>query len=268
MPYSAASVKLRRSLVSLFVVSAITLPTLLAEVSVFAASTSVNAAICGTGAGATLAITSPESDSVVSNPTISVSGDVTNATQIDVSIDGQYNSTVPLSAGQTSYQTSVQLSAGTHTISLIANDVCQMQDGTASVVVTYQAQTTPSTGQGTPTQVGENGGQGGVRLGEPLPTANNEDKSGLHIEDVPIIGPLAHLAQNLAIALDFEVKPQSGMLMQSVARFSFIVAGIAATAIGTVATAVWGIFFGPMTVPQRWMLRLGGVGLIVLAFLI
>lgn len=266
MLYSAASAKLHRLSASLFAVSSVML-TLLASAPVFAASTSVNAAICGAGAGATLTITSPPSDSVVSGPIVQVSGDVSNATQIDVSIDQQYNSTLPLSAGQTSYHTSVQLSPGTHTISLVANDVCQMQDGTASVVVTYQAQTTPSTGQGTPTQVGENSGGGGVKLGEPI--ANSaDDSSRTDITKVPIIGPLAQFAQNLAIALDFEVKPQSGMLMQSVARFSFILAGIAATAIGTVATAAWGAFFGPLTGPQRWMFRIGGVGLIVMAFLL
>lgn len=264
MPYSAAGVKLRRSFVSLFVVSAALAVATLSGVPVFAASTSVNAAICGPGAAASLTIDAPASDSVIDQPTVQISGSVGNATQIDVSIGDQYNSTLPLSSGQTTYQTSVQLTAGTHTISLVANDICQMQNATASVVITYQPQSSPGNGENTPTQVGE----GGVRLGEPLPAANDEDKSGLHIEDVPIIGPLAQLAQNLAIALDFEVKPQSGMLMQSVARFSFIVAGIAATAIGTVATAAWGVFFGPMTVPQRWMLRGGGVALIILAFLI
>lgn len=264
MPYSAASVKLSRSFVSLFVVSTALILALLATVPVFAASTSVNAAICGAGAGATLTINSPPSDSVVSDPAVQVNGDVNNATQIDVSIDGQYNSTLPLSVGQTTYQTSVQLNSGTHTISLVANDVCQMQNATASVVVTYQSQTSPSSGQATPTQVGE----GGVKLGEPLSNSSKEDSSTSGIEKVPIIGPLAQLGQNLAIALDFEVKPQSGMLLQSVARFSFIVAGIAATAIGTVATAVWGVFFGPLTAPQRWMFRIGGVGLVVMAFLI
>lgn len=263
MLYSAVGVKLRSQSASLFAVSAVMLVLFIAAPA-FAASTSVNAAICGAGAGATLTIASPQSDSVVNDPAVQVSGDVSNATQIDVSIDGQYNSTLPLSAGQNTYQTGVQLNPGTHTISLVANDVCQMQNATASVVVTYQSQTTPSSGQGTPTQVGE----GGVQLGEPLPAVSDEDKSGFQIENVPVIGPLAQLAQNLAIALDFEVKPQSGMLMQSVARFSFIVAGIAATAIGTVATAAWGVFFGPLTAPQRWMFRIGGVGLIVMAFLI
>jgi hypothetical protein len=68
---------------------------------------------------------------------------------VDIFIDNVYNNTVPISAEQTTFNTSVQLTAGTHTIRADATDVCANNNASDSVVVTYEpAQTPPPTGGG------------------------------------------------------------------------------------------------------------------------
>lgn len=225
-----------------------------------AADTTVGAAICGTGAAATLTITDPPSDSVVDQPTVVVSGEVANATQIDISIDGDYDSTLPLSPGETNYQTSVQLTTGTHTIKLEANDVCQMQDATASVVVTYQARTTPGSGNETPTQVGE-----GVNVGG-QPIENNSQP--IDAESWPVVGPIINLGRDLVRGLDFEIGNQPGSLWRSMLRFSFIVIGLAVALLGNAAITAWGWAKQPLSIRQQRGIRLFGILLVLVAFLV
>jgi hypothetical protein len=263
MSYSAANA--RRTLcfgaIAMFSISMISL----AQGTItHAVSSSVNAAVCGAGAGATLTIDSPQSDSVVNQPTVQVNGTVTDATQIEVSIDGQYNSTVPLSSGQTNYQTSVQLTTGTHTIALVANDVCQMQDANASVVVTYQSPANPGTGQQTPTDVNQGGG---IEVGG-QPIDQGDSSAPIGAENWPIIGPIIRLGYDAAENLDFEVGTPSGTLWRSTLRFSFIVTGISIAVLGNAAAAAWGLFGGTIPTGWRWGIRLGGVALIIAAFFI
>jgi len=230
--------------------------------STFAVDTTIGAAVCGSGAGASLSVDAPPSDSVVDQPTVKIIGTVADATQIDISIDGQYDSTVPLSVGQTSYQADVQLTAGTHTISLVANDACQMQDAEASIVVTYQPKTTPGSGSETPTDVGD-----GVEIGgKPVNDENTSKPIGA--ESWPVIGPIIQLGGELARNLDFEVGTPSGTLWRSGLRFSFIVVGLSVALLGNAAISAWGLFGGSVTPRLRWGTRVVGIILIILAFLI
>lgn len=112
----------------------------------------VVATICAPTSMVTLV--EPVSDSVVTNTTVSINGTVNQANQIEIRIDGVFDSVIPLAIGQTSFSGSVQITAGTHTIEATALNICAGPNGTASAVVTYTPPPqTPSTGTGTPTTI-------------------------------------------------------------------------------------------------------------------
>lgn len=117
-----------------------------------AQGTEVGAVVCGPAS--TVTLTSPTSDSVVTDAAIPIEGTVSQASQLEVRIDGAFDSVVPLSMGQTTFAASVQVAAGTHTIAVTALNVCAGPNGTASAVITYTPKPqTPSTGTGTPTTI-------------------------------------------------------------------------------------------------------------------
>ena len=142
------------------------------QVSPVAAQSVIGATVCA--ASSTITIDAPESDSVVTSPIVQLSGNVTQASQIEVEIDNEFNDSIQLNIGQTSYTGSVQLSAGTHTIKVTAVSVCPSANGTASVIVTYEAPPqSPSTGSQTSTTIADtqagsinnsNQSQGGLGL--------------------------------------------------------------------------------------------------------
>jgi hypothetical protein len=146
------------------------------------AGTMVGATLCTTTS--TVSLIAPVSDSVVTNPTVPLSGTVTQASQIEVYIDDIFDSVIPLSMGQTSFSGSVQLASGTHTIKVVAINTCPGSNGSDSAVVTYQpppneessgsgsSGTTSSSGAQTPTRVG------GVQIGgEPLSESTTPSKA-------------------------------------------------------------------------------------------
>ena len=122
----------------------------------------VGATVCTNAS--TITLDTPVSDSVVTVPTVALSGSVTQSSQVEVRIDGAFDSSIQLSVGQTTYSGSVQLTPGTHTIEVTAISVCPGANGTASSVVTYEAPPQiPSTGGSTPTDV-DDGTGGGVTV--------------------------------------------------------------------------------------------------------
>ncbi|RYF27845.1 MAG: hypothetical protein EOO17_05610 [Chloroflexi bacterium] len=98
-------------------------------------STSVNATICASSSSVT--VSQPVSDSVVTEPVVTLRGNVAQASQIEVMIDSVYDGVIPLGTDQTTFESQVQLSPGTHTITLKAIDYCQTTDSVATTVVTY-----------------------------------------------------------------------------------------------------------------------------------
>ncbi len=129
------------------------------------ASSTVVVAICG--AGATISVTEPASDSVVTEPAIVFKGSVTQATQIEVEVDGAFDSVVSLGATQQTYEAPVQLSVGTHTVKLTAVDSCDGVNASTSSVITFTPPPgTSSSGASTNTGVntGSSAGTGGVTI--------------------------------------------------------------------------------------------------------
>jgi hypothetical protein len=200
----------------------------------FALDNSVNAVVCSnTGDGATITITQPASDSIIDQPSVTLRGQVANATQIEIEIDGQYVNTVPLGANQASYETDVTLSEGTHTIGLTAPDVCQHGDGTASIVITYHPTTPPSNGGTTPTDVGD-----GVVVG---PDTNKGDEpTGLQITQLPVLGAAISTISDFAssIGLDTTFAGANSVVAGSTRVGLTIVSLTLVVSAGTVAPAV------------------------------
>lgn len=116
----------------------------------------------GSVIGATICVNSsaivliqPVSDSVVSTSTVTLQGTVQQASQIEVRVDGTFDSTIPISVGQTAFSGSVALSQGTHTISLTAVNLCSGINAETSVIVTYSPlPQAPSSGSEVPTDAG------------------------------------------------------------------------------------------------------------------
>jgi hypothetical protein len=140
----------------------------------------VGATVCQSASSISLA--QPVSDSTVTQPSIPLAGTVDQANQIEVYIDGALDSIIPLTVGQTSFVGSVALSLGTHTIKVVAVNVCPGPNGQVSSVVTYEQppNTSPSTGETTPTNVGsQQGGETVSTKGGELPSDSTNGEGTL-----------------------------------------------------------------------------------------
>jgi len=100
-----------------------------------------------------MAITSPASDTVVDTSPVKVTGSVTSISQIDVSVDDVYNSTIAIAAGESRFETLVSLEPGTHTIKLLAYDSCAQQTHEDSFVISYSPVFVPAAGRDAETTV-------------------------------------------------------------------------------------------------------------------
>ena len=139
---------IRRCQLGIVVLAAAIMPTQLVS-----AESNLAAIICDPSQSAELTVIRPRSDSVVNTADIELSGDVKQASQLELYVDDAYSGVVPLSYNDTTYTTTVAIGLGTHTIKVVAVDVCQVGNATASIVVTYQNTTAASTGSQVPTNV-------------------------------------------------------------------------------------------------------------------
>ncbi len=104
--------------------------------SVASAFTQINAVVCNGGTAPTLTVTSPVSDSTTNQVAVPITGSVSMVGQITISVDGNYNSTVAVPAGATTFQTSVQMNEGTHTLQLTGHSICSDPDIVQTLVLT------------------------------------------------------------------------------------------------------------------------------------
>ncbi len=246
--------------------------------SLRAADTEVIVNVCGGSVtGSSITINSPQNDSVVSSQQVVVSGNVSNATQIEITIDGNYDSTLPLDPQANTYETTVNLSPGTHTIELVANDVCGQLNDSASVVVTYEPTIQPGTGAPGATIISP--GNGGVSVGSGPAFSSNGDNSFL--SNVPIVSDIVAAGADIARALDFDTSGQRGGPLEALLRISFVTVGLLLAVFGSLAIG-WLLsvlrwlrlrFLIPFiqkTVLSRssFMIRLIGVAMFLIALLI
>lgn len=213
---------------------AVTLSGLAAVSNVSAQSSSVNATICASSSSVT--ITQPVSDSVVTDATITLKGMVSQASQIEVMIDAVYDGVIPLDTDQTTFEGQIQLSAGTHTITLKAIDYCQTADSVATTVITYTPPPgSSSIGSQTDTVTGDTGAQGVV-----IQDQGDDDPKATQNFLLPaiILEPLKDILRWLNIAsYDTHAEPYAQL---SLARAIAIGVGAYLAVfgmVGTVATA-------------------------------
>ena len=148
--YNANVAKLMKRLqVGLLVLAAVVLPT-----HAVSAESNLAAIICDPNQSAVLTVVHPQSDSVVNTSQIELSGTVAQASQLELYVDDAFSGVEPLSYNDTTFSTTVSIALGTHTIKVVAVDVCQVGNATDSVVVTYENATSASTGSQVSTDVG------------------------------------------------------------------------------------------------------------------
>lgn len=167
-----------------------------------ATGSQVEARLCNPAqATSSLTITAPKSDSVISQLPLELTGETTNVSQFDVSVDGSYMTTQAIASGQNDFTTSVQLASGTHTLQFVGNSICGSSQPSDSIVVTYQPESTPGNGDQTPTTVG------------PTPTTVNRQSSGvaaINSNSPPFVQSVRRAAHALAYQLDFDDSSTTG----------------------------------------------------------
>jgi len=75
-----------------------------------------------------------------------LAGNVSNVTQVEIYIDGDYNRTVAVAQNSNQFQSSVTLAPGTHTIRASGIALCGGSAVEDEVVVTYRAPSQPAQG--------------------------------------------------------------------------------------------------------------------------
>lgn len=275
MPWRAESIRKRLFLVGMIAATLLFTHALAGPVS--ATDNNVSAVICGDDAtGASIDVTQPNDDSIVTQPTTTFRGTVTNATQIEVKVDGQYTATLAVGFNQATFMVDLTLAEGTHTVMFTANDICLVADASDNVVITYQAATEPSDGGSVPTDVGEGTVVG---AGDDETDTEQVSKNGWS-RSIPVIGePIDDLIGNIvrAAGIDDAVKGESPVVgimrigLTVVALSTVVMAGAIAPTVMQVSSGLWGIFGTSGRTPRRivtWSIRIGGVLLLAIAYFI
>lgn len=198
--------------------------------SVASATTGVYTTICVESS--TVTIATPISDSTVSEGSIVLSGAVTQANQIEVYIDDAFDSTIPLTIGQTEYSSSIQIPTGTHTVRVEAVDSCGGTNATASSVVTFTPPPSqPSVGGDTPTEVSgapSSAGSGGTQ------SVSGSGVSGLGV--LPIPQSLRTPLENglLWLGVDLAVESPSGGGRLTPLRAGTVIVSMSILALGLI----------------------------------
>lgn len=191
------------------------------SVGAVSGDTEIRAVVCG-GGGSSVSVSSPQDDSTVNDSTIDVQGSVSHATQITISIDGQYSQTIPLGNNQTSFQASVSIAEGTHTILFVANDVCQVSNGSTSIVLTYEPTTDPSNGGETPTDVDN----GGVAVGTGDEAVATDPSLYQKLKDTVVVGSLLDLLEKGFDYVGLDTTAEQGGTIVTAFRVSLFGAGV------------------------------------------
>jgi hypothetical protein len=227
MPWPVVSVQRSRKRTSLGGVLSAGLLTLVWLTPVGAVDTNIGVSICGDDSpGASIAISEPNDDSLVSTNMTRFRASVSNASQVEISLDGQYVTTLAIGATQTSLQTDLTLEQGTHTIAMTALDICNGQSATDTVVITYQPAVEPSSGVTTPTEIVSDQSADGVVI--TTDQLEDEEASTPEIEQLPIVGPIVNGVTDFthAIGLNQTLAGSGAPLAVGVARVALTAAAV------------------------------------------
>lgn len=185
--------------------------------------------VCPQPSESSLAVLQPQSDSVIDEPKVAISGTVVHISQIDFFIDDTYNHTQALGFSAANFTSSVTLSPGTHTLKLVASDSCSQTTHEQTLVVTYEPKVVPSVGSAVDTTVDDKVID--AELTEPVP--------GQNVFERYVMPPFRDMAE----LLDLTDEPREGgpvSPLPSAGRAVLFVAGaslaVSSMYIGTMAT--------------------------------
>lgn len=241
------------------------------DVKVHATDSMIEVRVCGAQSSATISIDQPASDSTVDRQPIIISGQLHDVSQVSVMVDGSYSHSLAIARGQTTYQTPVAVTSGTHTIEVIGNDTCGLADPSAAVVVTYTPATPPSSGGDTPTNVPSDSSSvsgGGFTVGG-IP----DGQSGINNDQNRIVNPdwlstLPAPVRKFMRVTDLYTVAQDGVVA-GIFRVGSILVGIAMIIWGSVVAGRPRARLRRLAPYQRPLtLQLIGFGLIVLALIL
>lgn len=114
-----------------------------------AVGTTVEVPVCDT-APSTIDITTPQDNSVFSQSPVTITGTVYRLTQIQVYVNGNYASTVPLDSGATTFTTNVYLDKGSNLVRLVGVDFCTQDSPEVTWKLIYAPGATPTPQPGPP----------------------------------------------------------------------------------------------------------------------
>ena len=231
MPYCNGALIAARS--SLIVVGVVLLSLSMAIMDNSNARALVEVMICPDASQSRFTLTAPQSDSIVNDPQISVSGEVQYISQIDFMIDDVYNNTLALGYSATNFTSQLTLPPGTHTITFIATDSCSQSTHNGSLVVTYEPRTQPSVGEDVETVV-DGVVTSAKEVSQPEPEKNIIEKA----MDSYVVPPLRAAGDSLDITAPPE-DPAQVIEGTDVARAALFVAGAVLT--------VSAVYIGAMT---------------------
>ena len=210
----------------------------LAPVATVAAQsgTSVNAVLCNPGS--TVTLSQPVSDSTVVDPTVQIAGQATQASQVEVYVNDQFDGVISLPAGQSTFNGTVTLTNGTSTIKVVAIDFCQLNNGEATSVVTF----TPP-----PDSTGSNGNDTQTSLpGQGVVIGGDYDVSTEPVAMTPFSGlippGMVHFFDSIADWLNI-TRIDNG---SEAPKLTFIRAVV-------IATGSWLLAFGLATTIVQWI---------------
>lgn len=193
--------------------------------------------VCPGDGQSDITVLEPVSDTIVSKNKVKFSGTVKSISQIDFYVDDNYNSTVALGYSDTTFESVLRISIGTHTIKLVAYDSCHNTTHTRSVVLTYQPNGQPSNGSDVPTHTPESGGgstTSGGDMGSHIPdnTVSPVDPDN-SLLPVPKINPIEEIARDL----DIDTTAKAGIA--DVLRASSVIVGISLIAAAPALLFAW-----------------------------
>lgn len=236
--------------------------------SAIAVNSGIGAEVCGDNVPpAEISISQPVSDSIVNQAITTFRGSIANATQVEISVDGSYSQTISIGASDSTFETSLTLSEGTHTVSMVANGICGTQNAQDSVVVTYQPNTEPSGGGTTPTDVPESGVS--------VDLAISKDDAPNQIQELPIVGSAVNIVSDFVDSIGLVNTIGTTTVAAGITRVGITVAALttvvmASTLAPIAASAIPGISKAFSVTSHRSMSYLGwiirGVGVLAMAF--
>lgn len=220
----------------------------------------------------TLAVTSPVSGTTINGPQLTIAGTLHNIGQIMVYIDGVYRSTIPVDIGASTFSAVITLDPGPHALHLVGYDPYTSTQLDQVFSVTYTPVTPTAAPQPTPGQVVNNVvGQGAQVANQTIGQAQSQ------INAASEVGPMKTLTDGL-----FTVLVDAGVIVPSstsqtklmLTRVGMVSAGFALTILP--GAAYWWIMRRmPLLIrstalagPVPWMVRLVGIGLMAVPFLV